>query len=77
MKDNTADPFRPVATASQLSIDPILESFQIQRTALNAIKVLGAGQFGKVYLADHTVGGSVINRAVKLLRDNATPENQV
>ena len=77
MKDNTADPFRPVATTSQLSIDPILDSVQIQRSTLNAIKVLGAGQFGKVYLADHTSDGTVVNRAVKMLRDNATYENQV
>eukprot|EP00045_Choanoeca_perplexa_P015831 m.205084 g.205084 ORF g.205084 m.205084 type:complete len:1184 (+) comp17092_c1_seq4:142-3693(+) len=52
---------------------------QIHRSDLKAIKQIGAGQFGDVWLAEQKVppgrgdlGGSTIKRAVKLLRNAAT-----
>eukprot|EP00730_Choanoeca_flexa_P003250 TRINITY_DN11342_c1_g2_i10.p1 TRINITY_DN11342_c1_g2~~TRINITY_DN11342_c1_g2_i10.p1 ORF type:complete len:1254 (+),score=295.90 TRINITY_DN11342_c1_g2_i10:97-3858(+) len=56
---------------------------QIHRGDLKAHKQIGAGQFGDVWLADQKVppgrgdmGGNTIKRAVKLLRNAATPAHK-
>lgn len=50
---------------------------QIHRSDLKAEKLLGAGQFGEVYLAHHTVTTpqrvTVVKRGVKMLKGSATP----
>lgn len=47
---------------------------------IQAEKILGAGQYGQVYLATQYVqpgkgdqGGNTLQRAVKILRNGATP----
>lgn len=61
-----------------VQLPPALEYAQLDRKCLKALKVLGSGQFGKVYLADQTIGGEaeVVQRAVKLLRGGASEENK-
>ena len=53
---------------------------QIHRADLTAIKQIGAGQFGDVYLAHQSVrtphGVRPVPRAVKLLRGAASPEDK-
>jgi hypothetical protein len=41
---------------------------------VQALKPIGAGQFGKVYLAEQAGQGGKVTRAVKLLRNAATAE---
>lgn len=58
---------------------------QIHRADLKAINVIGAGQYGEVYLAlqtarkpSHLGGGLItVKRAVKMVRNNATKEDRV
>eukprot|EP00045_Choanoeca_perplexa_P010131 m.101407 g.101407 ORF g.101407 m.101407 type:complete len:1126 (+) comp15166_c0_seq1:70-3447(+) len=66
--------FLPTTAKGQAPVDvpPELDALQIDRDRLNALKVLGAGMYGKVFLADETqADGSVIQRAVKLLRKSS------
>eukprot|EP00042_Codosiga_hollandica_P034054 m.235800 g.235800 ORF g.235800 m.235800 type:complete len:886 (+) comp54317_c0_seq1:164-2821(+) len=70
------NPFKPLALTT-IEVGPQLATKEIDRIRLSSLKVLGTGQFGMVYLADHRVSeSSIINRAVKMLRDNASVENQ-
>lgn len=68
------DPFYPDSFKKE-SVPDALVSFQINRDQLTGVKVLGAGQFGRVYLAVQHFGDDPakdVQRAVKLLRDGAS-----
>eukprot|EP00042_Codosiga_hollandica_P054410 m.736092 g.736092 ORF g.736092 m.736092 type:complete len:726 (+) comp58894_c0_seq2:49-2226(+) len=70
-KRRAGDPFTP-----QGDVEPVvgdLAGVQIQRRDLRAIKVIGAGQFGKVYLCMQNMGSSNhVQRAAKMLREGAS-----
>lgn len=58
-------------------IEGILHSKQIHRAHLTAVKPIGAGQFGEVYLANQAAqGGGTVQRAVKMLRNSATDSDR-
>lgn len=83
VKKNTAakadDPFYPDSFKKE-SVPPALENYQIDRETLTGVKVLGAGQFGRVYLAVQSFGtdeSQDVQRAVKLLRDGASASDKV
>lgn len=62
------------------SMPPSLLKRQVRRSELTALRPIGAGQFGQVYLAEQATGagagaGSTVRRAVKLLRSDANPED--
>ena len=68
------DPFYPDSFKKE-SVPDVLAKIQINREELTGVKVLGAGQFGRVYLAVQTFGDDEskdVQRAVKLLRDGAS-----
>jgi len=78
VKKNTAakadDPFFPDSFKKE-AVPPALDAIQIDRETLTGVKVLGAGQFGRVYLAVQSFDADEskdIQRAVKLLRDGAS-----
>jgi tRNA A-37 threonylcarbamoyl transferase component Bud32 len=49
-----------------------LFSIQIHRSDLIPAKIIGAGAFGQVYLADQKIEGGLVRRAVKMLRGAAS-----
>jgi hypothetical protein len=57
----------------------VLGNRKVDRSSLQALKVLGSGAFGKVWLADYKVApsGPPIQTAVKLMRGGASPESKV
>ena len=68
------DPFYPDSFKKE-SVPDVLASIELKREDLTGVKVLGAGQFGRVYLAVQTFGDDEskdVQRAVKLLRDGAS-----
>ena len=68
------DPFYPDSFKKE-AVPDALTSYQINRDQLTGVKVLGAGQFGRVYLAVQHFGDDAtkdVQRAVKLLRDGAS-----
>eukprot|EP00730_Choanoeca_flexa_P000023 TRINITY_DN10008_c0_g1_i1.p1 TRINITY_DN10008_c0_g1~~TRINITY_DN10008_c0_g1_i1.p1 ORF type:complete len:1147 (+),score=361.22 TRINITY_DN10008_c0_g1_i1:385-3441(+) len=70
--------FLPTSVKEPLAseIPPELAKLQVDRSRLNALKVLGAGMYGKVFLADETqADGSIIQRAVKLLRKSSKQDH--
>ena len=74
-----ADPFYPDSFRREEVTGP-LGGVQIEREALTGVKVLGAGQFGQVYLAVQSMNDNPeddVQRAVKLLRDGASSEDKV
>jgi hypothetical protein len=83
VKKNTAakedDPFFPHSFKKE-SVPDALSAIQIDRETLTGVKVLGAGQFGRVYLAVQSFGADEsqdVQRAVKLLRDGASAADKV
>ena len=61
-----------------------LAECQIPRRELEAVRALGAGQFGEVYLSEQVVkqgegddGTNRIKRAVKILRNGASVNDRV
>lgn len=82
MQRRKGNPFLPLSKAREPIKGPLFR-LQIHRADLTAVRQLGNGQFGEVYLADQVVkdapaaGGGfaaphVVRRAVKLLRNTAT-----
>ncbi|EGD82696.1 TK/HMTK protein kinase [Salpingoeca rosetta] len=90
------NPFRPAASSRNQQVGgaaPILAPLQVPRRQLRPIKAIGAGQFGKVYLAAYgdeddeevatttatsdPAAAGVDLRAVKLLRKSASSEDKV
>eukprot|EP00041_Stephanoeca_diplocostata_P030812 m.941208 g.941208 ORF g.941208 m.941208 type:complete len:683 (+) comp23832_c0_seq7:176-2224(+) len=72
------DPFYPDSFKKE-SVPPALEGLQIDRNHLTGVKVLGAGQFGRVYLAVQSYGedeAKDVQRAVKLLREGASASDK-
>eukprot|EP00039_Didymoeca_costata_P023759 m.8143 g.8143 ORF g.8143 m.8143 type:complete len:664 (+) comp3845_c0_seq1:158-2149(+) len=72
------DPFYPDSFKKEAVPDE-LANFQIERDDLTGVKVLGAGQFGRVYLAVQSYGDDAtkdVQRAVKLLRDGASASDK-
>jgi len=73
------DPFYPDSFKKE-SVPAALENIQIDREDLTGVEVLGAGQFGRVYLAVQSSGDddpdSDVQRAVKLLRDGASASDK-
>lgn len=75
-KKRGSNPFQPAAGAEREQPKGDLALKQIHRGDLKAMKVLGAGQFGEVYLAIQSAkraveaGGGIIRlkRAVKMVR---------
>ena len=69
------NPFKPISERDTLQFPGCLSEKMINRALLKAVKVVGSGQFGKVYLATmkHSLaeGAQVDNCAVKLLRGGA------
>eukprot|EP00049_Salpingoeca_infusionum_P012675 m.233162 g.233162 ORF g.233162 m.233162 type:complete len:540 (-) comp15244_c0_seq1:273-1892(-) len=72
VKAREGNPFMPFSAEAQ-PITGGLASVQIPRRSLTAVKALGAGQFGEVYLANQEIAaGTTELRAVKMLRGGAT-----
>lgn len=73
-------PFTPEPKAPREKPTGLLAALQIRRGNLRAVKMLGAGQFGEVYLAFQRIEGAgttaakEVKRAVKMLKGEATPE---
>jgi hypothetical protein len=68
------DPFYPDSFKKE-PVPLALEKIQMEREELTAVEVLGAGQFGRVYLAVQSFDDDAtadVQRAVKLLRDGAS-----
>eukprot|EP00048_Salpingoeca_helianthica_P004078 m.73515 g.73515 ORF g.73515 m.73515 type:complete len:695 (+) comp13038_c1_seq1:54-2138(+) len=57
-------------------IEGPLADCQVKRTELRAIKIVGAGQFGKVFLAIQTSAQGTTQRAVKMLRSGASAQDR-
>jgi len=68
-KARAGNPLLPMGRVRE-KVEGPLEGVQISRKGLTAIKAIGAGQFGKVYLASSAEGEEL--RAVKMLRNGAT-----
>ena len=82
-KRKKRNPFAAVHPKREAIKGPLFRR-QIHRRDLVPIRVLGMGQFGEVYLANQVVkagtgdkGTNKTKRAVKLLRDGATPADRV
>ena len=69
-KARAGNPLLPVGRVRE-KVEGPLATVQVARKGLTAIKAIGAGQFGKVYLATVESQDSVL-RAVKMLRNGAT-----
>jgi hypothetical protein len=73
------DPFK-VIDQQREPASKILQSHQIHRSDLKAIKPIGAGQFGEVFLAIHNMivndTATSVKRAVKMLKSAAKPEDK-
>jgi len=83
-QETTGNPFSAVAGCPrEVPKGPLFQK-QIHRGDLTPVKVIGAGQYGEVYLAVQTArlpgtkGGGVVKlkRAVKMVRNNATMEDK-
>eukprot|EP00041_Stephanoeca_diplocostata_P037103 m.1386923 g.1386923 ORF g.1386923 m.1386923 type:complete len:1517 (+) comp24978_c1_seq6:332-4882(+) len=75
------DPFAVKQGEPRERVKSTLFKMQIHRADLKAIKVVGEGQYGQVYLAKQTIPSAtgpsrVITRAVKTLRNGVTPEGK-
>jgi serine/threonine protein kinase len=71
-----SDPFKPMSQSSMRLPLPkgINESSELDRNLISAVESLGKGQFGEVYLANHSIPiGSLAADAPAL--NNAIPEN--
>eukprot|EP00039_Didymoeca_costata_P032399 m.37680 g.37680 ORF g.37680 m.37680 type:complete len:740 (+) comp9339_c0_seq1:250-2469(+) len=68
-KARAGNPLLPMGRVRE-KVDGVLSSVQVARKGLTAIKAIGAGQFGKVYLA--TTEDKSEQQAVKMLRAGAT-----
>eukprot|EP00056_Hartaetosiga_gracilis_P012265 m.195286 g.195286 ORF g.195286 m.195286 type:complete len:270 (-) comp13663_c0_seq29:1321-2130(-) len=79
-KEGIDNPFQAVSLSDADISDLFPPHLIINRKDINAIKILGAGQFGTVWLALHRIrtGESVAHkhRAVKLLRPGASELDQ-
>ncbi|EGD76610.1 TK/HMTK protein kinase [Salpingoeca rosetta] len=75
VKAREGNPFMPMSSLTE-PVKGALAECQVPRRSLNAIRPLGAGQFGEVFLAlEATDGGDGqegVKRAVKMLRGAAT-----
>ena len=74
-KARTGNPFLAQGRERDRVEGPLAE-FQIKRGELRALKILGAGQFGKVYLALHSSSEGDVRRAVKMLRSGASTQDR-
>lgn len=78
----TYDPTNPFAVKPgepRERVKSTLFKIQIHRGDLTAVKVVGEGQYGQVYLAKQTIRSAngptrEVTRAVKTLRNGVTPE---
>jgi len=79
MEAKAEDPFYPDSFKRE-AVPDSLSNIQINRDTLTGVKVLGAGQFGRVYLAvqhiDENDPSKDIQRAVKLLREGASTSDK-
>lgn len=84
------NPFRGQGQASTEPLEGPLGTRQLLRKNLHAVKAIGAGQFGKVYLAEYDTRddepadgddkpkfSASKMRAVKMLRSGASPDDKV
>eukprot|EP00037_Helgoeca_nana_P005552 m.52439 g.52439 ORF g.52439 m.52439 type:complete len:811 (+) comp16534_c0_seq1:273-2705(+) len=74
------NPFAAISSTRE-ACPSILFALQIHRSDLAAIKVIGYGQFGEVYLAKHATNDAgttkVVRRAVKILKNSAAAADRV
>eukprot|EP00912_Choanoflagellata_sp_UC4_P001432 UC4_evm4s893 len=64
------DPFKAISGREPAPKE--LFEKQVRRGTLKAIKIIGSGQFGQVWIANQTIHDTVKQRAVKTLRDGAS-----
>eukprot|EP00051_Salpingoeca_urceolata_P030213 m.8472 g.8472 ORF g.8472 m.8472 type:complete len:1308 (+) comp3242_c0_seq1:447-4370(+) len=70
--------FLPLSAQTDEPFEGILSQRLLARKKLTALKVIGSGQFGKVYLANQVLqGGEVVLRAVKMLRGKSTVDDKL
>ena len=72
------DPFAANPGEPREAAKPSLFRLQIRRGTLTAIRIIGAGQYGEVYLAKQTnpQTGVTIDCAVKLLKEGASRDDK-
>jgi serine/threonine protein kinase len=72
-KARAGNPFLPIGRERD-KVEGPLHQFQFNRKDLRAIKAIGAGQFGRVYLASAESTGALF--AVKMLRGGASTQDK-
>ncbi|EDQ88238.1 uncharacterized protein MONBRDRAFT_32895 [Monosiga brevicollis MX1] len=80
-KDRVGNPFRALGKKREAVSSSALAAIQLPRKSLKAVKAIGAGQFGKVYLSEYSVDGAEVEgepelRAVKMLRGQASDNDR-
>lgn len=78
MRERKGNPFAAESLERE-AVDGELFACQLRRKNLTAVKAIGAGQFGKVYLAEllSPKDGTSQLVAVKMLRGTASPDDKV
>ena len=81
MSNNQEDPFAATSKMQKTAISPMLGAVEISRSDIMAVKMVGSGMFGEVFLAneyEHAVGGAVTEtrRAVKTLRKGSNKKQR-
>lgn len=74
-KKRAGNPFRAMGANDKKITGPLMMA-HVSRKDLTAIKIIGAGQFGKVYLAMQSIQGVESQRAVKMLRGGASDNDR-
>jgi hypothetical protein len=81
-KKRDGNPFKAVGRDREVITGPLVD-IQLRRKQLRAIKAIGAGQFGKVYLSEYrspsaedTPGLAPELRAIKMLRGKASDDDK-
>eukprot|EP00045_Choanoeca_perplexa_P007817 m.71964 g.71964 ORF g.71964 m.71964 type:complete len:715 (-) comp14231_c0_seq1:106-2250(-) len=81
-KKRDGNPFKAVGRDREVVTGPLVD-IQLRRKQLRAIKAIGAGQFGKVYLSEYrspaaedTPGSEPELRAIKMLRGKASDDDK-
>ena len=81
MSKNQSDPFAATSKMQEAALSPVLAAVEISRSDIMAVKMVGSGMFGEVFLAneyEHAITGEVteVRRAVKTLRKGSNKKQR-